>query len=82
MNKADAVKKGVEAMKMANKETKEEKVLKIADIQSLLENLTVQYNQFNQIVNENQTRLIETRGAIAVANAQLQGLENDSKPTN
>mgnify|MGYP003120770511 CR=1 FL=1 len=83
MNKSEAVKKGVEAMKSnGNNVAKEEKVLKVADIQGLLENLKIQFNQFNQIVNENQTKLLETRGAIAVATAQLQGLEDDSKPTN
>ena len=83
MNKSEAVKKGVEAMKAnGNNVAKEEKVLKVADIQGLLENLKIQFNQFNQIVNENQTKLLETRGAIAVATAQLQGLEDDSKPTN
>ena len=80
MNKTDAVQKGVEAMKMANNNVaKEEKVLKAADIKGLLENLTIQFNQFNQLVNENQTKLLETRGAIAVATAQLQGLEDDTK---
>ena len=80
MNKTDAVQKGVEAMKMSNNNVaKEEKVLKAADIKGLLENLTIQFNQFNQLVNENQTRLLETRGAIAVATAQLQGLEDDTK---
>ena len=60
---------------------KEEKVLKAADIRSLIENLTIQHNQFSQLVNENQTKMLETRGAIAVATAQLQGLEDDTKPT-
>tara|TARA_Y100000310_G_scaffold311175_1_gene357209 strand:- start:34 stop:285 length:252 start_codon:yes stop_codon:yes gene_type:complete len=81
MNKSEAVKKGVEAMKGSeNNVAKEEKVLKASDIRSLVENLTIQYNQFNQLVNENQTKMLETRGAIAVATAQLQGLENDTKP--
>ena len=81
MNKTEAVRKGVEAMKEpSNNVAKEEKVLKAADIRSLVENLTIQYNQFNQLVNENQTKMLETRGAIAVATAQLQGLENDTKP--
>ena len=82
MNKSEAVKKGVEAMKEpSNNAVKEEKVLKAADIRSLVENLTIQYNQFNQLVNENQTKMLETRGAIAVATAQLQGLENDTEST-
>ena len=82
MNKSEAVKKGVEAMKGSeNNVAKEEKVLKASDIRSLVENLTIQYNQFNQLVNENQTKMLETRGAIAVATAQLQGLENDTKST-
>jgi len=81
MNKTEAVKKGVEAMKGSeNNVAKEEKVLKASDIRSLVENLTIQYNQFNKLVNENQTKMLETRGAIAVATAQLQGLENDTKP--
>ena len=82
MNKSEAVKKGVETLnKSENNVAKEEKVLKAADIRSLVENLTIQFNQFNQLVNENQTKMLETRGAIAVATAQLQGLENDTKPT-
>ena len=81
MNKSEAVKKGVETLKMSeNNVVKEEKVLKAVDIKSLLENLTIQFNQFSQLVNENQTKMLETRGAIAVATAQLQGLENDTKP--
>ena len=82
MNKSEAVKKGVETLNMSeNNVVKEEKVLKAADIRSLVENLTIQFNQFSQLVNENQTKMLETRGAIAVATAQLQGLENDTKPT-
>ena len=82
MNKSEAVKKGVETLKMSdNNVAKEEKVLKAADIRSLIENLTIQFNQFNQLVNENQTKMLETRGAIAVANAQLQGLEDATKST-
>ncbi len=82
MNKTEAVKKGVEAMKASeNNVAKEEKVLKASDIKNLLENLNIQFQQFNQIVAENQTKALETRGAIAVATAQLQELENDTKPT-
>ena len=82
MNKSEAVKKGVETLKMSkNNVAKGEKVLTVTDIKSLIENLTIQFNQYNQLVNENQTRMLETRGAIAVANAQLQGLEDDTKPT-
>ena len=82
MNKTQAVQKGVEAMKSSeNNVVKEEKVLKAADIRTLLENLTIQFQQFNQVVSENQTKALETRGAIAVATAQLQELENDTKPT-
>ena len=82
MNKTEAVKKGVEAMKEpSNNVAKEEKVLKASDIRNLLENLTIQFQQFNQVVSENQTKALETRGAIAVATAQLQELENDTKPT-
>ena len=82
MNKSEAVKKGVEAMKeSSNNVAKEEKVLKASDIRSLIENLTIQHNQFSQLVNENQTKMLETRGAIAVATAQLQGLEDDTKST-
>ena len=83
MNKSEAVRKGVEAMKEpSNNVAKEEKVLKATDIRSLVENLTIQYNQFSQLVNENQTKMLETRGAIAVATAQLQGLENDTESVN
>ena len=82
MNKSEAVKKGVQAMKQSeNNVAKEENVIRASDIKSLIENLTIQFNQFNQLVNENQTKMLETRGAIAVATAQLQGLENDTKPT-
>lgn len=82
MNKTEAVQKGVETMKISDNNTvKEEKVLKAADIRALIENLTIQFNQFNQLVAENQTKTLETRGAIAVATAQLQGLEDDTKPT-
>ena len=82
MNKSEAVKKGVEAMKGSeNHVAKEERVIRADDVRSLIENLTIQFNQFNQLVSENQTKMLETRGAIAVATAQLQGLENDTKPT-
>ena len=82
MNKSEAVKRGVETMKASeNSVAKEEKVIRASDVKSLIENLTIQFNQFSQLVNENQTRMLETRGAIAVATAQLQGLENDTKPT-
>ena len=82
MNKSEAVKKGVETMKQSeNNVLKEENVIRASDIKALIENLTIQFNQFSQLVNENQTKMLETRGAIAVATAQLQGLENDTKPT-
>jgi hypothetical protein len=82
MNKSEAVKKGVEAMKISdNNVAKEEKVLTAADISGLLENLTIQFNQFNQLVNENQTKMLETRGAITIARAQLKELKDDPKPT-
>ena len=82
MNKSEAVKRGVETMKASeNSVAKEEKVIRASDVKSLIENLTIQFNQFSQLVNENQTKMLETRGAIAVATAQLQGLENDSKST-
>ena len=82
MNKSEAVKKGVEAMKMSdNNVAKEEKVLRASDISSLLENLTIQFNQFNQLVADNQTKMLETRGAITVARAQLEGLKDDTKST-
>ena len=64
-----------------NSVAKEEKVIRASDVKSLIENLTIQFNQFSQLVNENQTKMLETRGAIAVATAQLQGLENDTEPT-
>ena len=83
MNKSEAVKRGVETMKASeNSVAKEEKVIRASDVKSLIENLTIQFNQFSQLVNENQTKILETRGAIAVATAQLQGLENDTKPVN
>ena len=83
MNKSEAVKRGVETMKASeNSVAKEEKVIRASDVKSLIENLTIQFNQFSQLVNENQTKMLETRGAIAVATAQLQGLENDTKPVN
>ena len=82
MNKSEAVQKGVETMKASeNSVPKKEKVITAGDLKSLIETLTIQFNQFNQAVNENQTKMLETRGAIAVATAQLQGLENDSKST-
>ena len=81
MNKSEAVKKGVETLKMSDNSVVKENVIKIEDLRSLLENLTIQFNEFNRAAGENNTKAIETRGAIAVATAQLQGLENDTKPT-
>tara|TARA_R110000824_G_scaffold106038_6_gene250630 strand:- start:454 stop:702 length:249 start_codon:yes stop_codon:yes gene_type:complete len=81
MNKTEAVQKGVETMKMSDNNVVKEKVIKAEDLKVLIENLTIQFNEFNRIANEHQTRAIETRGAIAVATAQLQGLEDDTKPT-
>ena len=80
MNKSEAVKKGVETMKMSDNNVAKENVIRAEDLKSLIENLTIQFNEFNRIAGEHQTRAIETRGALAVANAQLQGLENDTKP--
>jgi len=81
MNKTEAVKKGVETLKMSdNNVAQKPKVIGIEELKSLLENLHIQFNEFNRIAGENNTRAIETRGAIAVATAQLQGLENDTKP--
>ena len=81
MNKSEAVKRGVETMKASENNTVKENVSRAEDLRTLIENLTIQFNEFNKIASENQTRAIETRGAIAVATAQLQGLENDTKPT-
>ena len=81
MNKSEAVKKGVEAMNQSTNNVAKENVIRIEDVRSLLENLTIQFNEFNRIAGENNTKAIETRGAIRVATAQLQGLENDTKPT-
>ena len=93
MDKSEAVKKGVETMKISKNEVtkkgnvytqpaSETKVLKAEDIKTLIENLHIQFNEFNRIASENNTKAIETRGAIAVAAAQLQGLEeNDTKST-
>ena len=81
MNKTEAVKKGVETLKMSDNNVAKENVIRIEDVRSLLENLHIQFNEFNRIAGENNTRAIETRGAIAVATAQLQGLENDTKST-
>ena len=81
MNKTEAVKKGVETLKMSDNNVAKENVIRIEDVRSLLENLHIQFNEFNRIAGENNTKAIETRGAIAVATAQLQGLENDTKPT-
>ena len=81
MNKSEAVKKGVETMKISeNNVAQKPNAIGIEDIRSLLENLTIQFNEFNRAAGENNTKAIETRGAIAVATAQLQGLENDTKP--
>ena len=80
MNKTEAVQKGVETMKMSDNNVAKEKVIKAEDLKVLIENLTIQFNEFNRIATEHQTRAIETRGAIAVATAQLQGLEDDTKP--
>ena len=82
MNKTEAVKKGVETLKMSdNNVAQKPNGIGIEDLKSLLENLHIQFNEFNRIAGENNTRAIETRGAIAVATAQLQGLENDTKST-
>ena len=82
MNKSEAVQKGVQAMKASeNNIPEKEKVIRAVDLKSLIENLTIQFNEANRLAAENQTRAIETRGAITVATAQLQGLENDTKPT-
>jgi len=82
MNKTEAVKKGVETMKMPNNNVAKENVIRAEDLKTLIENLTIQFNEFNKTASENQTRAIETRGAIAVATAQLQGLENDTESVN
>ena len=79
MNKTEAVKKGVEAMNQSNNNVAKENVIRAEDLKTLIETLTIQFNEFNRISGENQTRAIETRGAIAVATAQLQGLGNDTK---
>tara|TARA_R100000808_G_C2128495_1_gene138206 strand:+ start:695 stop:955 length:261 start_codon:yes stop_codon:yes gene_type:complete len=85
MQKDEAVKKAVEMRKVS--ETKEEskkveeKYITKEEIKSLIQNLQIQLQNLQNEVNQKQTMLVKTQGAIEVANAQLQGLEDDSKPT-
>ena len=82
MDKSEAVKKGVETMRSSeNHVAKIEKVITATDLKTLIENLSIQFNEFSRLSTENQTKAIETRGALTIATAQLQGLENDTKPT-
>ena len=81
MNKTEAVKKGVEAMNQSNNNVAKENVIRAEDLKTLIETLTIQFNEFNRTANENQTKMLETRGAITVARAQLEGLKDDPKPT-
>jgi hypothetical protein len=82
MNKTEAVKKGVEAMKGSHNDVpKKEITLKAEDLKAMIENLTIQFNQYNAKAEEQRTMAIKTQGAIELANAQLQGLNNDTKST-
>jgi hypothetical protein len=65
-----------------NEEKKEEKVIKASEVKSLIEQLQRQHQKLNQEFNEKQTMMLKTQGAIEIATVQLQGLEDDSKPTN
>ena len=91
MNKTDAVKKGVETMKTTseNNRPKQPKVITKADVESLLENLTVQFNDHNNKVadHENQATYhrqmgLQAKGAMQVATAQLESLKDDTSTTN
>ena len=82
MDNSEAVKKGVEAMKSStDNKVKEEKSIKAEDIKLLIENLTIQFNKYNQEAENYRTMAIKTQGAIEVANAQLKGLQNDTEST-
>ena len=84
MNKTDAVKKGVELMKKNpsdNHQPPKKDVITATELEDLIENLQIQLNSYLQVVNENQTRAVETQGALRLATAQLQGLKNDTEST-
>ena len=84
MNKTEAVKKGVEIMKDGpsdNHQPPKKDVITAAELEDLIENLKIQLNSYLQTANENQTRAVETQGALRLATAQLQGLKNDTKST-
>ena len=80
MDKSEAVKKAVKIMKEDEPVKEEVNYITASEIKSLIQNLQIQLQNFNKEVHEKQTMAIKTQGAIEVATAQLQGLENDSKP--
>lgn len=80
MDKSEAVKKAVKIMKEDEPVKEEVNYITASEIKSLLQNLQIQLQNFNKEAHEKQTMAIKTQGAIEVATAQLQGLENDSKP--
>ena len=80
MDKSEAVKKAVKIMKEDEPVKEEVNYITADEIKSLLQNLQIQLQNFQKEANEKQTMALKTQGAIEVATAQLQGLENDSKP--
>ena len=73
--------KAKELLKDSKEEVKEEKVITAAEVKSLIENLRFQLQKLQQEAADKNTMAVKTQGAIEIATAQLQGLENDSKPT-
>ena len=80
MDKSEAVKKAVKIMKEDEPVKEEVNYITADEVKSLLQNLQIQLQNFQKEANEKQTMALKTQGAIEVATAQLQGLENDSKP--
>jgi hypothetical protein len=78
----DKAKELLNDSKEEKKESKvQEKVITAIEVESLIKQLQQQYQKLNQEFTDRQTMMLKTQGAIEVATAQLQGLKDDSKPT-